>query len=197
MGRPAKFSRDQVLDAALAIAAESGPGAATMAAIAARLGGPTGSLYHRFGSRDLLIATLWLRTVRRFQDGFLSALATGAAEAAALHVPRWCREHPAEAALLLLHRREDLAARWPAELGHDLDQCDTRVAAALDDFAAHSGINRDRLLFAVVDVPYGAVRRHLVGRRSPPSSVDELIVSACRAVLTQGHGTVAADPLHT
>lgn len=183
MGRPAKFSQDQILDAALAIVAGSGPGAATMAAIAARLDGPTGSLYHRFGSRDLLIATLWLRTVRRFQDGFVSALAAGDAEAAALHVPRWCRAHPAEAALLLLHRREDLAARWPAELGHALDRCDARVAAALNDFAARSGVDRERLVFAVVDVPYGAVRRHLLGRRSPPSSVDELIVSACRAVL--------------
>ncbi|MEO3889471.1 TetR/AcrR family transcriptional regulator [Nonomuraea sp. B5E05] len=183
MGRPAKFSHDQILDAALAIAAESGPGAPTMAAIAARLGGPTGSLYHRFGSRDLLIARLWLRTVRRFQDGFVRALAAGDAEAAALHVPRWCREHPAEAALLLLHRREDLAARWPAELGQDLDQCDARVAVTLDDFAARSGVDRDRLLFAVVDVPYGAVRRHLLGHRAPPPSVDELIVSVCRAVL--------------
>ncbi|MEO3806002.1 TetR/AcrR family transcriptional regulator [Nonomuraea sp. B1E8] len=185
MGRPAKFGQDQILDVALAIAAEDGPGKVTMAAIAARLGGPTGSLYHRFGSRDLLLATLWLRTTQRFQDGFVAALTGGDAEGAALHTPRWCRAQPAEAALLLLYRRQDLAARWPAELGQELDQCNARLPAALDAFAAaHPGIDRDRLVFAVIDVPYGAVRRHLLERRSPPPLVDELIVSVCRAVLT-------------
>ncbi|TMR90098.1 TetR/AcrR family transcriptional regulator [Nonomuraea basaltis] len=198
MGRPAKFSQDQILDAALAIAAESGPGSATMAAIAARLGAPTGSLYHRFSSRDLLVATLWLRTVGRFQDGFIAALAAGGAEAAALHTPRWCRERPAEAALLLLHRREDLAARWPAELGQDLDSCNARVSAALDAFASgHPGIDRDRVIFAVVDVPYGAVRRHLLDRRSPPSLVDELIVSTCRAILPFGKAVTAPFKIQT
>ncbi|GII86151.1 putative transcriptional regulator, TetR family protein [Sphaerisporangium siamense] len=184
MGRPPKFGRDQILDGALAIVAEDGPGAATMAAIAARLGAPTGSLYHRFGSRDLLIAALWLRGVHRFQDGFVAALAAGDPYAAALHTPRWCRDHPAEAAVLLLHRREDLTARWPAELGAEVAGADTRVRAALDAFAAERpGLDRERLVFALVDVPYGAVRRHLLARRPPPPLVDDLVLATCQAVL--------------
>ncbi|MFD0539407.1 TetR/AcrR family transcriptional regulator [Actinomadura luteofluorescens] len=135
MGRPAKFGEDRILDAALAVTAEGGPAAATIAAIAERLGAPSGSLYHRFGSRDLLLATLWTRCVRRFQDGFVAALDAGDAEAAALHTPRWCRGHPAEAAVLLLHRRRDLAAAWPAELAAPLEALNARAADALSAFA--------------------------------------------------------------
>ncbi|MEU8124412.1 TetR/AcrR family transcriptional regulator [Spirillospora sp. NPDC049024] len=183
MGRPAKFSEDRILDAALAVTAEGGPAAATIAAIADRLGAPSGSLYHRFGSRDLLLATLWTRCVRRFQDGFVAALDADDAEAAALHTPRWCRENPAEAAVLLLHRRRDLAAAWPAELAEPLDALNARAAGALTAFARRRGVDRDRLVFATVDVPYGAVRRHLLDRRPPPARVDELIATTCRAVL--------------
>ncbi|MEU8302414.1 TetR/AcrR family transcriptional regulator [Actinomadura sp. NPDC048955] len=183
MGRPAKFGEDRILDAALAVTAEGGPAAATIAAIAERLGAPSGSLYHRFGSRDLLLATLWTRCVRRFQDGFVAALDAGDAEAAALHTPRWCRGHPAEAAVLLLHRRRDLAAAWPAELAAPLEALNARAADALSAFARAGGTDRDRVVFATVDVPYGAVRRHLLDRRPPPPEVDELIVTACRAVL--------------
>ncbi|MFG1948627.1 TetR/AcrR family transcriptional regulator [Nonomuraea sp. NPDC048826] len=184
MGRPAKFSQDQILDTALAIIAEDGPGAARMDAIAARLGAPTGSLYHRFASRDLLLATLWVRVVSGFQHGFAAALAADDALAAALHTPRWCREHPAEATVLLLHRRQDLTARWPDELGADLGTLTAQLSDALASFTArHPGLDRERLLFAVIDVPYGAVRRHLLERRSPPPVVDELIAATCRAVL--------------
>ncbi|RFS82167.1 TetR/AcrR family transcriptional regulator [Actinomadura spongiicola] len=185
MGRPAKFSRDQILDAALAITAETGPGAVTISAIARRLGAPSGSLYHRFPSRDLLLATLWTRTVRRFQEGFAAALDDDDPETAALHTPRWCRRHMDEAAVLLLYRRQDLAASWPAELTEDLN---TRATDALTAFAArHPDIDRERLVFATVDVPYGAVRRHLADGRPPPPQVDDLITTTCQAVLgTQG-----------
>jgi AcrR family transcriptional regulator len=186
MGRSAKFGQDEILDAALAITAESGPASATMAAIAARAGAPTGSLYHRFRSRDLLLGTLWIRGVRRFQRGFVEALAADDARAAALHTPRWCRRHPAESALLILHRRQDLAAVWPDELGQDLDALNTQLSDAMSSFIArHPGVEHERLIFATVDVPYGAVRRHLLAGRPPPPLVDELITAACRGLLPQ------------
>ncbi|WP_084780239.1 TetR family transcriptional regulator [Planobispora rosea] len=47
MGRPAKFGNDQILDAAAELAAEGGQAAVTVAAIAARLGAPSGSICHR------------------------------------------------------------------------------------------------------------------------------------------------------
>ena len=75
MARPRLHGDDAVLDAARDVVLEAGSGAATTAAVSARSGAPVGSLYHRFGSRDRLLAELWLRTVRRFQDGLLAVAA--------------------------------------------------------------------------------------------------------------------------
>src|SRR5260221_14615456 len=124
MGRPSKFDSEQMLDAAAGLVARGGPGRATVAAIAEQLGAPSGSIYHRFESRDLLLARLWIRTVRRAQEGFAAALdgpdLAEAARQAALHIPRWARSHLDEATVLLLYRREDLAAHRPAELGPEV-----------------------------------------------------------------------------
>ncbi|GGV02514.1 hypothetical protein GCM10010275_46960 [Streptomyces litmocidini] len=77
-------------------------------------GAPRGSVYHRFAGRTALLAEVWLRTVERFQAGYLAVLTGGpdahrAARAASRHVVAWCRENPAEAALLL-YGAADLAA---------------------------------------------------------------------------------------
>ncbi|MGF6888262.1 AcrR family transcriptional regulator [Nocardia sp. GAS34] len=183
MGRPAKFTRDRILDAAGALAAEGGAASITIASIAARLGGPVGSVYHRFASRDLLLSALWLRTVERFQEGLLAALAADDLERAALHTPRWCRENPVDATLLVLHRPEDLVPRWPDELAGARAEVNTRLIDALRAFVERNrGIDDTSVLFAVVDVPYGAVRRHLLGRETIPTRLDELIITTCRAV---------------
>ncbi|MFI6530958.1 TetR/AcrR family transcriptional regulator [Nonomuraea sp. NPDC050547] len=187
MGRPAKFTQDQMLDAALAILGADGPAAVTMTAVSARTGAPIGSLYHRFASRDLLLATLWLRCVKGFQAGFAAAMADDDVEAAALHTPRWCRANPAAAAALLLYRREDLAAQWPDQLGPELAAVDERTTGALDAYLArHPGTDRQHLMFVLADVPYGAVRRHLLAGRTPPPELDDLILTTCRAVLAAG-----------
>jgi AcrR family transcriptional regulator len=192
MGRRPKFDAEQILDTAVSLVAEGGPGRATVSTIASRLGAPTASLYHRFASRDLLLARLWLRTVRRAQAGFIAALAAEdlgeAAVAAALHIPRWSREHLAEATVLLLYRREDLAARWPDELGDELAGVNRGIAAALEDFTRRrfGRVRADELqvvAFALVDVPYAAVRRYLLAGRTPPQAVDALVAKTCACVL--------------
>src|ERR1700736_162937 len=116
MGR-AKFDEADFKGAALAIAAERGPLAVTVGSIAERLRAPTGSFYHRFASRDVLLGELWLRTVLDFQRGIAAALDAGDGLRAALHTPAWVREHPDEARLLLLHHRDDFVqGEWPAPL---------------------------------------------------------------------------------
>src|SRR5688500_18253929 len=60
MSRPSKFSAAQILDTAATLVAADGPGAATIGAISARLKAPSGSIYHRFASRDVLLGRLWL-----------------------------------------------------------------------------------------------------------------------------------------
>src|SRR5437879_4028367 len=106
MARP-KFGSDDFLDAALAIAAEQGLAGATVAAVTARLKAPTGSFYHRFASRDLLLGELWLRTVLEFRQGIAAALDAEDGLRACLHTPAWARANLDKACLLLLYHRDD------------------------------------------------------------------------------------------
>lgn len=193
MPRPAKFGEDQIMDAALRLVAEGGPKAATIAGIADVLGAPVGSIYHRFKSRDLLLARLWVRTIRHFQVGFLRALEADdldeAAIGAAPYNVGWTREHPEEARVLLLYRCEDLAQRWPEELGEELDTLNDEVEKAIRNYALrrygeNSGADSvRRVVFALVDVPYAAGRLHLVNGEPPPPLVDVLVTETLRRVL--------------
>jgi AcrR family transcriptional regulator len=197
VGRPAKFDSEQILDITLRIIADGGPGQATVAAIAQRLGAPSGSIYHRFESRDLLLARLWIRTVRSAQEGFVAALALPdldqAALEAALHIPRWSRQHLPEATVLLLYRREDLVDRWPEELGPQVAELNKGMEAAVRDFTRRwfgriTPTSLETVAFALVDTPYGASRRYLLAGKPPPPTVDELIVRTCRCVLSLAPG---------
>jgi AcrR family transcriptional regulator len=192
VGRRAKYDGEHILDVTAQIVAEGGPGQATVAAIAERLGAPSGSIYHRFDSRDLLLARLWIRTVRRAQDGFIAALGIedveAAARAAALHIPRWSRQHLTEASVLLLYRREDLADRWPDELGEEVATLNDGMRAAVKDFTRRlfgraTSRHLQAVAFALVDVPYAASRRYLLEGRAPPSTVDDLVLRTCRCTL--------------
>jgi AcrR family transcriptional regulator len=192
MGRPPKFDSDQILDAAAFLVAEGGPSQATVAGIANRLGAPSGSIYHRFESKDLLLARLWIRTVRRAQAGFLDALAledlTEAALRAALHIPRWSRRHLADASVLLLYRQEDLAERWPEELGSELSELNSELYKSVREFTRRrfgrvTAAQLQTVAFCLVDVPYAACRRYLLARTPPPPIVDNLVKRACECTL--------------
>ncbi len=194
MGRQAKFSEDGILDAALTLVSRTGPAGTTIDALAAAVGAPVGSIYHRFRSRHLVLAALWLRTVQRFQRGFLEALAgedlASAAVDAALHTLRWSREYPDQARVLLLYRRDDLAARWPDELGTDLADVNVSVQTALRAWAARrygdtSSAQLRRVSLAVIDVPYAATRRHLLAGEEPPLELDDLVAATCRFLLDE------------
>jgi AcrR family transcriptional regulator len=84
LGR-AHFEHADFLDAARTLAIEHGPAAVTVGSVTQHLGAPIGSFYHRFASRDVLLAELWLTTVLAFQEGFVAAIEAGDGLAAALH----------------------------------------------------------------------------------------------------------------
>jgi AcrR family transcriptional regulator len=201
MPRPAKFTEGAILDAASALVAADGPGAATMAAIAHALGAPNGSLYHRFGSRDELLGRLWLRKAAYFQDAFAAALeqpdARRAAVAAALSLPRSARADLAGARIMLLHRREDfLGAGWPPAMREEAERLGRQFEGLLAGsttrlFGADTKANRLRAAFALLDIPFAAVRRHVSQNRPPPPGVDRLVASAVRVVLDEASGAAA------
>ncbi|MET7459728.1 TetR/AcrR family transcriptional regulator [Nonomuraea sp. NPDC005501] len=189
MARPAKFDADQILDAAATVAAESGQDAVTVTAVAARLGAPSGSIYHRYASRDLLLARLWIRTVRRFQEGFLAAVeADDLAEAvrrAAAHTVRWSAAHPEEARLLLRYHVENLRLAWPDELGEELSQLNVASFAAMGRLAERGHTDLERVVFALVDIPLAAVRRHLSRGGTIPERAARLAEVAALAVVLE------------
>ena len=127
----AKFSEEDFLKAALAIIAEQGVSGVTIASVCKGLGAPTGSFYHRFASRDILLGMLWLRAVLDFQTGTRAALEAGDGLRAALHTPNWVRKRPDLARLLLLYDRKDfLQGEWPQELRARVSEMAERMDAA-------------------------------------------------------------------
>ena len=197
MGRPVLHSANKILDSARALVLDEGAAAATISAIAAASGAPSGSIYHRFGSRDALMAELWIRAVRRSQDLFLAALDSAdqpaeAAVAAGLSIFDFAATTTGDARLLVSVRREDLvrAALPPAlierlrELNRPIQDAITRIARGV--CGTETAAARQLVALAVVDVPYGAVRRYLIAGGAPPPGLRPHVERAIRTVLDAG-----------
>jgi AcrR family transcriptional regulator len=185
----ARFTQADFLAAALAIAAAHGPAAVTVASIGERLQAPTGSFYHRFKSRNVLLGMLWLRTVLEFSEGVSAALDAGDGLRAALHTPSWVREHQEEGRLLLVYHREDFVpGEWPKELTDKVAEMAARMKSgslrAARVIFGCEGPDEVRLgQFLVSEVPVAAVRQHLMRREPPPPVVDRMIRTTYRAVV--------------
>jgi AcrR family transcriptional regulator len=185
-----------MLDAARDLLLERGSASATVEAIANLSGAPTGSIYHRFGSRDGLLTRLWIRAVYRSQASFLAALEhedpRAAALAAAQSILAFCEQEPADARLLVSFRREDLIRTAPSgQLADELEELNRPVEAAVVALArrlygrsTRAALNRT--LLAVFDLPYGAVRRYLIAGTRLPAGLRDDLAHAVNAVLEDG-----------
>ncbi|MVU83366.1 TetR family transcriptional regulator [Nocardia sp. ET3-3] len=167
MSRKPAHTADSLLDAAADIAAADGAAAITMSAIAAATGAPSGSVYYRFPDRAALLSGLWLRTIERFQRGFLAALEIDppheAAVRAAHHVTDWSLRHPTDAAVLLAGPESFGSAQWSAEAREAAAARQTLVNDAMRNLADRLGYrseaDRERLALLIIELPYAAVRR--------------------------------------
>lgn len=186
MAPPRKHTTDVILDATRAMVLAHGPRATSIAAIARDSGAPIGTLYHRFGSRDGILAAVWLRAIERFQaralDGARIEDPLESAMAMARAAVEFAIEHPLDAELLLAVRRRDLVDEALPErldeMNAPLQDALARVARAR--FGRADARTVDRVARAVVDLPAGAVRRH--GRRIPAWLADDVAASV-RALL--------------
>jgi AcrR family transcriptional regulator len=195
MARPQLYSEEAILDAARTLVLDAGARAATVNAIAEASGAPKGSIYHRFASLDDLLAEMWIRAVRRSQGAFIESLAhpdaVTAAIAGALSLHDFARQDPADAQLLASMRREDLIEsvkaprlrRELADLNRPLQGALAELARRLYGDATHEAL--ERTIFAVVDLPFGATRRHLIARSPLPEKLREQLAAAVRAALLQ------------
>ena len=108
------FDQEDFVLAARDLAAAGGPAAVTVTSVTERLGAPVGSFYHRFASRDVLLAEVWLSTALAFQSGYIAAIDKGDGLAAALYTPVWVRANLTAARAFLVHHRNDFAhGNWP------------------------------------------------------------------------------------
>lgn len=185
MPRAARFDEEQILAAAGRLVAAHGPASATIGAIARAVGAPTGSIYHRFDSRDVLLAEVWLRAAEAFQAAFFARLSGPAPRraglTAALYMAQRVREHPREARLLLLHQREDFVDRgWPATMRRRAEGLGGQIETELRAFSRRLCGRQDArtlriVTYAVLEAPFAAVRRHVAVGENPPTYVDALI----------------------
>ncbi|MEO3760698.1 TetR/AcrR family transcriptional regulator [Mycobacterium sp. B14F4] len=185
MPRPARFSVDDLLDAAAALLAEGGPAAVTMVAVARAVGAPSGSMYHRFPSTAALCAELWMRTEERFLAGLGEALSEPGdtrtrCVAGARFTVRWCRRHPDEARVLLAGAETLGEPGWPDEVRARRRQARRTLRRLLTGLDADA----DRITAALVDIPYAVVRRHLLAGRPIPANAEAIVADCAKALLT-------------
>jgi AcrR family transcriptional regulator len=188
------FEHADFLAAARDLAAAGGPVSVTVSSVTGRLGAPVGSFYHRFASRDVLLANVWLDTALAFQTGFVAAIKAGDGLAAALHTPIWVRSHLEDARAFLLYHRDDFAhGNWPQDLKDRVVRQGRRIDAAYKRFARDTlggvGANELQLArFVLAEVPKAAVGPYLRQGVTPPAIVDEMIGTTYHAIVGKRRG---------
>ena len=167
---------------------------ASVVGVAKLLGAPSGSVYHRFPTRDALIAAAWLDALRDFQSGFLAALAQpdldAAAVDAATHVPRWCGRQldcasPPAPLPARRPRRRLARGAWPGNTTWSTRaQFGAYRQHARDRYGHATGVALDARPSLSSTSPGPFVRRFLDQRRRPPRcwSIDA-VAAATLAIL--------------
>ncbi len=91
MVRLAKFTDDNIINAAIALVAHCGVASVSIAAIAGKAGAPTGSVYHRFESRGAILARAWLRVRADFRTQVAEHWSRGQTRDGVDALLAWCR----------------------------------------------------------------------------------------------------------
>lgn len=188
----AKFSPDGILDAAAYEVWGSGRDV-RIADIARRLDAPTGSIYHRYSSRDELLTSLWLRSVRRFHVDYLIAAGHSDPERALLAmaecVVTFSRDHRLDAVAMTLYRQSRLLESAPQSLRSEVAAVNTEIHARMTELAElrfpdpgprHYSLVR----IAAAECPYGLVRPYLWD--TIPQWLPEVAVASAEAILATG-----------
>ncbi|GED99011.1 TetR/AcrR family transcriptional regulator [Gordonia crocea] len=187
MGRPAKHSTDDFLDAAVAIYSHLGARAVTLGAVAKSVGAANGSIYHRFPDRPALLRAMWERTAARFQSGYRENLGEPTITAAiesATWVVHWCRDHLDEARVLLAGARTFGAdgATSGATGGSD-SRLHADIRQIVDTLAPMTAAGPDQIAFALFDLPIAVVIRPLHEGRAPGAREAELVRDLVTVIL--------------
>lgn len=183
MVRTARFSSEHFIDAAIALVAEGGPGAATMQAIARRVGAPTGSIYHRFESRSAILAVAWNASYGSLVRVLAPLLQAGRPREAALALLPWAGEDRHRARFLLLHEPVSLFedAPPPEPLRQEMERLESEMDQAFRACIARLGdgsIREEdlaRAKFLIFDAPIAILRPHLLAESAFPAFAGQMI----------------------
>jgi AcrR family transcriptional regulator len=200
MVRTARFSAEHFIDAAIALVAEGGPGAATMQAVARRVGAPTGSIYHRFESRSAILAAAWNSSYAALAGVLVPLLQAGRPREAALALIPWAGEDRRRARFLLLHEPVALFedAPPPAPLRQEMERLEGEMDRAFRACIARSGDGAAgeeelaRARFLIFDAPIAILRPHLLAEGAIPAFAGQMIAELHAGVPLAGAGPRAA-----
>ena len=189
LGRPRTYDDRALFDAAKAVLRERGLRGLDVRAVCEAAGVPSGVVYHRFPSREALLAETWLVTVAGFQEAFLAVLAEGDLVRTATFVVGWARAHADDAGLLMVHRVEDFIGKGDTERSKRATDLRRRLSLGFARAAKRAFPKlgapeaTDRLVFAVVRIPEAAVRSYLVRGATIPASAELLVRDALRGIV--------------
>jgi AcrR family transcriptional regulator len=185
MPRKTLFADDDVFGAVGQLMAQQGSVTTSAVQEAAKLS--TGSLYHRFGSREGLLAETWLFALQAFQPHFVNALETPnnpVGEIAAV-TPRFCRQHRREALILACcNYRQFINDDTPAAIRQCIDEANAKTFAAFNSYVKRRGFNLDACRMALITFPLSAVKQYLP-ENGVPKEVDHIVAVAAEAILSQ------------
>lgn len=179
MPRKSTFSDEQIFEPiAREMAAE---GQLSIETLVQSTGVSTGSLYHRYGSREGILGEAWLDAVGVFQERFLAALQSGletAGRDAACTTPEFCRSNRHRALILMACRQTDfLGPKTPETLRKLAKAANVEVFEAIQSFADERGVSVEKCHLALIGFPLGAVKLYLPNR-AVPLAVDDAIRAA-------------------
>lgn len=197
MSRRPKYTRDQIIDAAQAEVLKHGFDT-TLSQVAQRIGAPIGSLYHRFSSREELMATLWVRAIKRWHTRLFEIIEAGddpneVLVSMAVETARYCRAHPDEARAMTLYRHSNLVVSCPENLHEEVATINDAIFGRIAELArlrfparAHDPELVFFVFTSVNQLAYGLVRPFIGSPEPIPQWMDELICLASAAALTLG-----------
>lgn len=187
-----KFTHDGILDATAQEVLQRGA-AVTISDVSRRLGAPSGSIYHRFSSREELLIRLWLRSVRRFHEAYLAA---GDGEdpgqallSMALCVASFAAQHQAEAVSMTLFRQSRLVDTAPEPCQGEVRKVNDSLHARLAELAQarYPRVTSRHLTLvrvAAIECPYGLIRPYVW--TAIPDWMTGAIEASSRAILGLG-----------
>ncbi|VAX05888.1 hypothetical protein MNBD_ALPHA03-1674 [hydrothermal vent metagenome] len=190
MARKAKFSESDFILATINLITLGGPTAATMTAIAASAGAPTGSIYHRFKSRSDLLGAAWCHSLSSMMADIYPHLVHGNSDQAICALIDWAEANPALAHIIMLYDENDLIDDTLSPKFHrKLTTIYQKLGAGLSALIKFNqkpltSANIALVNFAIFDGPIAAMKPYLRNRPGLKnrSGGDILDMSLCRNI---------------